>query len=142
MIRKFDEKDLHAVMGLWLESNIEAHDFIDSHYWMENYSKVEEMLPQAEIYVYEKENEMAGFIGLTGDYIAGIFIDKDCRSNGIGRRLLDCVKEKRETLTLQVYAKNRRAVCFYKREGFYAVQEQTEEGTGEKEFLMEWKKEA
>ena len=39
MIRKFNEKDLHAVMELWLESNIEAHDFIDSRYWKENYSK-------------------------------------------------------------------------------------------------------
>ena len=141
MIRKFDEKDLHAVMELWLESNIEAHDFIDSRYWKENYSKVEEMLPQAEIYVYEEAKKIAGFIGLTGNYIAGIFVGKSCRSNGIGRRLLDYVKEERETLMLQVYEKNRRAVCFYKREGFYMVQEQTEEGTGEKEFLMEWKKE-
>lgn len=140
MIRKFDEKDLHAVMELWLESNIEAHDFIDSRYWKENYSKVEEMLPQAEIYVYEEAKKIAGFIGLTGNYIAGIFVGKACRSNGIGRRLLDYVKEERETLMLQVYEKNRRAVCFYKREGFYIVQEQTEEGTGEKEFLMEWKK--
>lgn len=118
MIRKFDEKDLHAVMELWLESNIEAHDFIDSRYWKENYSKVEEMLPQAEIYVYEEAKKIAGFIGLTGNYIAGIFVGKACRSNGIGRRLLDYVKEERETLMLQVYEKNRRAVCFYKREGF------------------------
>lgn len=58
MIRKFDEKDLHAVMELWLESNIEAHDFIDSRYWKENYSKVEEMLPQAEIYVYEEAKKI------------------------------------------------------------------------------------
>ena len=102
MIRKFDEKDLHAVMELWLESNIEAHDFIDSRYWKENYSKVEEMLPQAEIYVYEEAKKIAGFIGLTGNYIAGIFVGKACRSNGIGRRLLDYVKEERETLMLQV----------------------------------------
>ena len=57
MIRKFDEKDLHAVMELWLESNIEAHDFIDSRYWKENYSKVEEMLPQAEIMSMKRQRK-------------------------------------------------------------------------------------
>ena len=139
MIRKFDEKDLHAVMELWLESNIEAHDFIDSRYWKENYSKVEEMLPQAEIYVYEEAKKIAGFIGLTGDYIAGIFVKREFRRAGIGRQLLNYVKAGHSDLTLHVYQKNKAAVEFYRREGFCIISEEIESDTKEVTETMSWR---
>ncbi|WP_306479953.1 GNAT family N-acetyltransferase [Mediterraneibacter sp.] len=37
---------------------------------------------------------MKGFIGLMNEYIARIFVDKNCRSTGIGTQLLTYVKEK------------------------------------------------
>ena len=33
MIRRFCENDLTAVMEIWLETNIRAHDFIGDRYW-------------------------------------------------------------------------------------------------------------
>ena len=33
MIREFKIKDLERVMESWLESNIDAHSFIDKKYW-------------------------------------------------------------------------------------------------------------
>lgn len=33
MIRMFDARDLDQVMELWLNGNIEAHDFIPRNYW-------------------------------------------------------------------------------------------------------------
>ena len=40
---------------------------------------VKKILPQAEIYVYEDNvtKEINGFIGLTDNYIAGLFVKKD-----------------------------------------------------------------
>lgn len=79
MIRAVKENDLSAVMQIWLDINIKAHSFISKHYWMDNYDMVKKILPQAEIYVYENNGtkEIEGFIGLTDNYIAGLFVKED-----------------------------------------------------------------
>lgn len=140
MIRTFEKGDLSPVMQLWLETNLQAHGFIPAAYWEENFPFVQEALPQAEVYVYETEGKIKGFLGITGEYIAGIFVDRTAQSGGIGKQLLDHAKQCKTHLTLQVYQKNKRAVAFYRREGFLIQQEAVEENTGEKEFLMAWKR--
>jgi len=142
MIRKFEENDLAAVMQIWLDTNIKAHSFIPKEYWTGNYEAVREILPQAEVYVYETADtrRIAGFIGLTDNYIAGIFVEEAAQSKGIGRQLLSYVKEIRTALSLGVYQKNIRAVSFYQREQFVIQSENIDEGTGEKEFIMNWHK--
>ncbi|WP_312093585.1 N-acetyltransferase [Aminipila sp.] len=139
MIRDFRLKDIDCIMHLWLETNQQAHNFIESSYWDSNFISVKEMLPQSTIYIYECNNQIQGFIGLVDDYIAGLFISKDNQSRGIGRTLLNYTKEKCMRLTLQVYQKNSRAVQFYLREGFSISEEQVDEETGEIEYLMEWR---
>lgn len=138
MIRDFTLKDIDDIMHLWLETNKQAHDFIESSYWDSNFVSVKEMMPQATIYVYESNGQIQGFIGLMDDYIAGIFISRDNQSKGIGKRLLDYTKEKCDKLTLEVYKKNARAVQFYLREGFNISKEEIDEETGESEYFMEW----
>ena len=118
MIRELREADLDQVMELWLQSNEQAHAFIKEEYWKGHYREVRKLLPRAEVYVYEENGEIKGFIGADGPYIAGIFVDFRSRSMGIGKQLLDYVKLRKSTLTLQVYEKNERAVSFYRREGF------------------------
>jgi putative acetyltransferase len=36
---------------------------------------VKGLLPKSKILVFEESGEVKGFAGLTGDYIAGIFVD-------------------------------------------------------------------
>ena len=55
MIRKMEKKDLDRVSKIWLDTNIKAHDFIPAQYWEKNYEPVREMLPQAEVYVWEED---------------------------------------------------------------------------------------
>ena len=62
------------------------------------------------------------------------------RSGGVGRQLLDHVKAGRRQLRLQVYRKNLRAAAFYRREGFYVLEEGVDPETGEAELLMEWRR--
>ena len=120
MIRKFKEDDLNTVMQIWFDTNIKAHHFISRQYWIDNYEMVKDILPKKEIYVYEDDNinQINGFIGLMDNYIAGIFVNKNNQSRGIGKQLLDYVKEIKETLNLSVYQKNIRAISFYQREQF------------------------
>ncbi len=63
MIRKFRTDDLEQVMGLWLATNISAHDFISAKYWHANYALVKKMLPQANIWVYEKIMRFGASLG-------------------------------------------------------------------------------
>ena len=125
---------------IWLHTNKKAHDFIAETYWDEHFEMVEGMLGDAEIYVFEEQEQIKGFVGLDGEYIAGIFVREKEQSLGIGKQLLDFVKSLKGQLKLNVYQKNERAIKFYTREQFEIQDEQTDEATGEAEYLMLWKK--
>lgn len=139
MIRRAKQTDIPDIMKVWLETNIKAHDFISADYWKRNYAVVEQMMPDAEVYVCEKQRELQGFIGLMDNYVAGIFVKEEYQSEGIGKALLDYVKTEKEELALHVYEKNERAVKFYLREGFVKVKEQIEEESQEQECEMRWR---
>lgn len=138
MIRVLEEKDFDIVAKIWLETNIKAHDFIASNYWKEHYEMVKDMFLQAEVYVYEIEKEIMGFIGLDKEYIEGIFVLDQYQKRGIGKALLNHVKAKKEHLSLNVYHKNLNAIQFYQREGFCVQYEDVDKNTGEKEYRMVW----
>ncbi len=136
MIRTYREKDLEMIMDIWLQANLEAHDFIPSAYWKNNFASVKELIPQAQVFVFEEKTEILGFIGLTDDYIAGIFVKRGARSRGIGRQLLDYAKAKYPCLSLDVYAENTSAVRFYEREGFHIIKEHIDEENHLHEYTM------
>lgn len=139
MIREMQQADIDRVANIWLDTNIKAHDFIPAQYWLDHYAEVKEQLAQAEVYVYESEGTIQGFIGIMNDYIAGIFVWYQAQSNGIGKELLGFAKGMKEKLTLNVYQKNRRAVSFYQREGFKIQYEGRDEDTTEKDYRMIWR---
>ena len=138
-IRKFTPEDMEQVMEIWLNGNLEAHAFIPREYWESNAEAVKEQLLQAEIFVCEEEGKIQGFAGLQGNYLAGIFVEAGSRSKGVGRELLNRVKETHPSFSLHVYAENERAVSFYRREGLTVVSREMEEDTGRMEYTMEWK---
>ena len=142
MIRKLRKTDLDEVAYIWLHTNKKAHDFIAETYWDEHFEMVEGMLGDAEIYVFEEQGQIKGFVGLDGEYIAGIFVREKEQSLGIGKQLLDFVKSLKGQLKLNVYQKNERAIKFYTREQFEIQDEQTDEATGEAEYQMLWKRQA
>ena len=110
MIRRFETRDLDEVMSLWLHANIESHSFIETDYWKKNYDMVRKLIPEAEVFVAEENEEIQGFIGLTDTYIAGIFVKATEQSKGIGTELLRTVMKLKDHLKLNVYKKNMRAV--------------------------------
>lgn len=140
MIRDFKKQDLDRIMDLWLDTNISAHSFIDSGYWKSNYDTVKTMMPNATVYLYEENDIIQGFVGLMDNYVAGIFVSQQVQSSGIGKKLLDYVKDKKATLSLNVYQENSRAVNFYLRESFVISNEQIDENTGKVELSMNWVK--
>ena len=70
--------------------------------------------------------------------IHGIFVSDEMQSCGIGKLLLEYIKNKKARLRLNVYQKNARAISFYQREGFDIQCEGFDDATGEKEYTMLW----
>lgn len=141
MIRALQKADIDSVADIWLDTNRKAHAFIPASYWERNFTAVKEMLPQAEVYVYETESGIQGFLGLNGEYIEGIFVSEQAQSHGIGKCLLDCAKDRKPALRLNVYQKNMRAIHFYQREGFQILRSGLDATTGEAECEMLWRRE-
>ena len=64
MIRKLLNGDIDRVADIWLKTNLKAHYFISNQYWKSNYELVKEMMSQSEVYVYEDDKIIQGFVGL------------------------------------------------------------------------------
>ena len=64
MIRKLLNGDIDRVADIWLKTNLKAHYFISNQYWKSNYELVKEMLSQSEVYVFEADKMIQGFVGL------------------------------------------------------------------------------
>ena len=139
IVREFQPADTEQIMNIWLEGNLDAHPFVPEAYWRRNFAQVRTQLSQAEISVWDAGGEIYGFVGIMRDYIAGIFVGREYRSQGVGKQLLDFAKQKHHVLTLSVYRKNRRGIRFYEREGFFAESESVDEDTGEREYTMVWR---
>ena len=138
MIRTLQNADINRVADIWLDTNLKAHSFISAQYWKSNYELVKKMLSQAEVYVYEDGQKIQGFIGLSDEYIEGIFVPEEMQSQGIGKLLLNYIKDRKSALRLNVYQKNIRAIHFYQREGFEIQCEGLDEATGEKDYELIW----
>ena len=142
MIRKLEQEDITKEMTIWTKGNFTAHDFIEKDYWLENFNKVKNFyLPNSDTYVYIENEEIKGFISIAeNNHIGALFVKQQYQRKGIGRKLINYCKEKYNSLDLNVYDKNGNAIAFYMAMGFKNVGIQVDNNTGEKEYIMEWKK--
>lgn len=86
MVRKFRPEDLDRVMEIWLDANLEAHSFLPERYWRDHLEEVRAALPAAQVFVYQDWEGLQGFVGLTGSYLAGLFVRRAARSRGSAGR--------------------------------------------------------
>ena len=142
MIRRACTDDYKKILSLWLRGASAAHPFIKEDYWTSNQDMVKnQLLPQAQTYVFCDKHQIKGFISLLEDnYIGALFVKQQEQRKGIGRKLINYCKEKYDKLELNVYDKNGNAIAFYMAMGFKNVGVQIDKDTGEKEYIMEWKR--
>ena len=138
-IRKANIEDINKVMDIWLQANLEAHNFVDPSYWKDNFALVKQEIQSADVFVVEEKNKIVGFAGLKQDYLAGIFFDQKVRHQGLGTELLNYLKHRYPQLILDVYQKNRAAVNFYQKNGFKIIQEKEYQNQNLNEYQMMWK---
>lgn len=139
-IRELHINDIDTVVELWYETSVVAHNFVPFAYWQENKKVMaSNYLPNSETYLAVEGDKICGFIAMVEDYLAAIFVSNEMQGNGIGKKLLNFIKEKRTTIQLRVYKKNSKSVAFYKSQDFSIISENRDEETGEAEFAMEWR---
>ena len=138
IIRTPRPAEIEALIRIWLEGNTRAHSFIHTDYWLSHIDYMRQALPHAEVYVCEVNGEISGFAGIDDNHIAGLFVDENYQSQGIGTSLIDFIKQHHFTITLAVYKKNEKALQFYSKRGFAVTKERIDTRTGEKELLMRW----
>ena len=114
--------EIEAIIKIWLDGNMQAHPFIQPDYWLNHTDYMRQVLPLSEVYVCEVKGEIAGFIGLDGDYIAGLFVSKQYQSLGVGTTLIEFIKQQHFTLTLAVYKKNEKVMQFYRKQNFVVIE--------------------
>ncbi|AYE37784.1 GNAT family N-acetyltransferase [Companilactobacillus zhachilii] len=139
MIRRMKQDEIDEVGEIWLNGNLEAHDFVDKNYWLNYLDDVKEQLKQADIYVYDEQG-IQGFAGLKDEHIAGIFVKKEFRNHGVGKKLLDYLKQHYDKLSLDVYEKNHGARKFYHHNDFTVSLEDVDPDNDEKEYQLVWNK--
>ena len=141
MIKEFKIDNLDEVMKIWIETNISAHNFIPKEYWINNFELVKQMLPNSNIYMFQENDVIKGFIGIIEEgYIAGLFVKKEYQREGIGKKLIGYSKGKYNQLTLDVFVKNENAINFYYKNNFKVISKKINEETNELEYTMSFKK--
>ena len=140
MIRKFTKEDMEQVLRIWVEASVKSHDFVNSDFWC---SKIDDMrniyIPSCETFVFEDEQMIIGFMSISENTLAALFVLPDMQGQGIGTQLLNFAKEMRSELKLSVYKVNILSVRFYEKNGFNIQKEQIDVHTGHPEFNMKWR---
>lgn len=142
MIREFSIKDTAAVMQVWIETIVVAHDFVNANYW---HDAIENMrnnyILNSKSYVYLKDGGIVGFISIIEENTIGaVFVEKPFQGKGIGEALLEHVKTKYDKLYISVFEKNKSAQKFLTNRGFKFEYKQHDVNTGEEELLYVWEK--
>lgn len=144
VIRPAQAQDIPAMLQIWLNSSLLAHDFIPADYWQN------QLVPMQQTYLYLAENfiiedhaAVLGFASLLRDesYLAALFIAPHAQGRGLGTRLLRALQQC-DALYLDVYSENQSAVHFYQSHGFCITGESMDEHTGHLEYRMAWSKHA
>ncbi|WP_370599864.1 acetyltransferase [Pseudomonas nitroreducens] len=132
LIRQRIAADNPRLLDIWLRSVRATHHFLQA-------SDIDALLPQVrdlylpavEVWVaVDNDDHPLGFIGLNERHVEMLFIDPEMRGQGIGTRLLDFVRESRDSLSVDVNEQNPQAVGFYLHYGFVQTGRSPTDGEG------------
>lgn len=117
MIRKINKNDYSILTTYYEEFNVNNVDIFETS-------------PFINVYVYEKDSRVIGFINYSIMYdraeLNYIYVEKEFRKYGIATELMnyffdDCKKNKCKNMTLEVSENNNPGIELYKKFGFVEV---------------------
>lgn len=119
IIELHTDSDYTGIIRVWEKSVRASHHFLSESDIDEIRSKMPtHYLPNVTLYVVRDKNDaIAGFIGLSGDMIEMLFIAPECQGSGIGASLIEFALGKGID-KVDVNEQNVRAFEFYRKHGF------------------------
>ncbi len=118
-VRKSTPKDNERVVEIWRDAVDATHSFLASDDRAAIEEQVKSFLPRTELWLaVDGNDEVLGFMGLSGSHMDSLFIDPAHHGKGVGRRLVDHALEQVPSLTTDVNEQNEQALAFYRHLGF------------------------
>lgn len=149
MIRQLQHKDLSTVGDIWLRMSVVHHAFVcdgrqlaPDDFWSSKLPQMTLDTLSLDGYVFEEDRRIKGFMTFRPEdgYISELFVDSSFQDKGIGTALINVAKSLQQSrIWATVYEKNKVAVKFYEKQGFWRVGDPyRERGTSQMKLKMEW----
>ena len=137
MIKKYENKDIEAVVSSWRVASELAHPFLTKAFLDQEADNVRNVyMAFAETWVVEIDKSVIGFIAMVENEIGGLFLDPKYHGQGFGRALVDKAVAERGTLNVEVFKANAIGRRFYDAYGFRGADEFVHEPSGQATLRM------
>lgn len=133
MIKLFTEDDYSEIISLWERSVEATHHFLSKEDFEFYKNTVPEYFPRVDsLYIYQEDNIIKAFIGISGDEIDMLFADPLYLAKGIGKQLLKYAIDVLKIKKVDVNEQNINALRFYQHFGFKIMSRSETDGFGKK----------
>jgi putative acetyltransferase len=142
-ILAYSDKDRQQILDVWEKSVLATHGFLKPADFKEIKTLVQTInFNHFEVYCLKQGNEVAGFIGVTGQKIEMLFFLPKYIGKGLGKKLTDFAISKLNADKVDVNEQNTQAVKFYEKLGFKAYERTAKDDQGKDYPLLRMKLEA
>lgn len=126
MIRKYTNADLASTAKVWLRSGQAEYHYLCAFQALDEAKAIDVFAriiqDQCTVWVYEKVDEIVGFMAMDENLIDRLYIDPPNQGQGIGSIFIEYAKSCYPAgLVLKTHEQNKRARAFYEKCGFKAV---------------------
>ena len=130
MIRNIEISDYPRLMDIWEDSVLNTHDFLKMEDFLFYKKILSTYFPHVDLFGYERDGALIGFMGVAGDNLEMLFIENKHRYTGVGKELVLYAIENLHIKKVDVNEQNSQAIGFYKYLGFnvYGKSEMDAEG--------------
>jgi putative acetyltransferase len=118
-IRRYQERDLEAVLLSWERASRLAHPFLSEDFLAQERANIPTIyLPNTETWVAEQNHTVVGFISLLENEVGALFVQPQYHGTGAGRALMNQAKTRYSVLYVEVFEANPLGRHFYEKAGF------------------------
>ena len=118
MIRNIEISDYPRLMDIWEDSVLNTHDFLKMEDFLFYKKILSTYFPHVDLFGYERDGALIGFMGVAGDNLEMLFIENKHRYTGVGKELVLYAIENLYIKKVDVNEQNSQAIGFYKYFGF------------------------
>ena len=130
MIRKIEVTDYLRLVEIWESAVSATHDFLKEEYFRYYKQQLPTYFQYVNLYGWEKDGRLVGFMGIAEGNLEMLFVDNDYRGIGVGKELITYAIDNLEVTKVDVNEQNVQALGFYKHIGFQVYERSELDGEG------------